>query len=271
MANVGNWRRVGRDAAWCAAALLLLSGVVAWQTNTLGPASFTTGYLLLAAVVFLAAYNVRKKIPYIPLGNSATWLRLHCWVGVGAFGVFALHTGASAPNGWFESLLWCSFTATFASGVYGLYLTRTAPRMLSALPEEVLYERIPRLRRETQQNAERLALHCADAGCDVMTHFYLEHAAAYFGLSPGVGVPHVAERKKKTQPVRKVSRGRALPVGRRQGVATAHGRTDSPARRPRLSRCRARPTENLALCAYRPHGRTAVRRGAAHGAGTRFR
>ena len=66
------------------------------------PSAFTTGYLLLAAVFFLALYNVRKKLPFLPLGSSTAWLQWHLYVGIGTLGVFALHAGLTLPNGVLE-------------------------------------------------------------------------------------------------------------------------------------------------------------------------
>ena len=71
----------------------------------LTPSSFATGYLMLAAVLFLALYNVRKKLPFLPLGSSAAWLQWHLYVGIGSVGVFALHAGLRWPTGILETAL----------------------------------------------------------------------------------------------------------------------------------------------------------------------
>src|SRR4051812_12856019 len=63
------------------------------QEHNLGSPTFSTGYLLLATVLFLALYNTRKKVPFLPLGNSATWLQCHIYAGIGSVGLFALHAG----------------------------------------------------------------------------------------------------------------------------------------------------------------------------------
>ena len=49
---------------------------------TLYRSQYLSGWVLFAAVVFLAAYNVLKKMPFLPLGSSATWLQLHILVSV---------------------------------------------------------------------------------------------------------------------------------------------------------------------------------------------
>ena len=54
---------------------------------------------MLAAILFLALYNVRKKLPFLPLGSSTAWLQWHLYVGIGSVGVFALHAGLRWPTG----------------------------------------------------------------------------------------------------------------------------------------------------------------------------
>ena len=72
--------------------LIVVALVWLWSRSLekrLTTSSFTTGYLLIAAVLFLALYNVRKKLPFLPLGSSATWLQLHLYVGLASVGVSA--------------------------------------------------------------------------------------------------------------------------------------------------------------------------------------
>ena len=55
--------------------VLTLVLITAWwrlEVVTLRPHAFLSGKLLLSAVVFLAAYNLRKKLTFLPLGSSAT-------------------------------------------------------------------------------------------------------------------------------------------------------------------------------------------------------
>ena len=100
--------------------------------------SFTTGYLLIAAVLFLALYNVRKKLPFLPIGKSATWLQWHIYVGVASIGVFVLHADVRWPTGVFETTLYAIYSLTVLSGIVGLYLTRTIPAQLARVGEEVM-------------------------------------------------------------------------------------------------------------------------------------
>jgi membrane associated rhomboid family serine protease len=97
-------RRI-RNASVTLVALAVLWLCVRSQERNLGSTSFTTGYILLAAIVFLAMYNVRKKLPFLPLGSSTAWLQWHLYVGLGSMGLFALHVGATWPNGVLEIAL----------------------------------------------------------------------------------------------------------------------------------------------------------------------
>src|SRR5262245_19406080 len=95
------------------------------RERALEPASFVTGYLMIAAVLFLAAYNVRKKLPFLPLGTSAAWLQWHIYVGLGSVAVFVLHAGLRWPTGVLETTLVVLYAGTVVSGLVGLYWTRT--------------------------------------------------------------------------------------------------------------------------------------------------
>src|SRR3954469_6071762 len=96
----------------------------------LGSPAFSTGYLLLATVLFLALYNGRKKLPFLPLGSSAAWLQWHIYAGIGSMGLFALHTRVLWPTGVLNAGLALFYLATVTSGLMGLYLTRSIPRQL---------------------------------------------------------------------------------------------------------------------------------------------
>ena len=75
-----------------------------WRAG-LQSSSYFTGWLLLATIVFLALFQLRKKLPAPPLGSSAAWLQVHIYTGLATAGLFALHTPLRWPNGVLESLL----------------------------------------------------------------------------------------------------------------------------------------------------------------------
>ncbi|MCA9041987.1 MAG: hypothetical protein KDA65_16655 [Planctomycetaceae bacterium] len=126
----------------------LLTGLVAiglcWVTEVgrsrFYDVSFYLGYLLAGMILFLAAFNLRKKLTTFRVGTSAGWLQFHLYLGLLTPVVFGLHTSWAWPNGKFEQVLAGIYTVTFLSGVYGLYLTRKLPRFLTRLPVELIYE-----------------------------------------------------------------------------------------------------------------------------------
>ncbi|MFN0019190.1 MAG: hypothetical protein ACKVP0_13080 [Pirellulaceae bacterium] len=163
---------------------VVLFFITSWwwlEVLTLRPHAFTTGGLLLAAVVFLAAYNLRKKLTFLPLGSSATWLKVHLYVGVGAVWLFLLHVSFRIPNGIFETSLAALYLFVTASGLHGLYLTRTIPRRLAALGEEPIWERIPGLRRQVAEQARELVLAARDdSSAGVVTDIYSRRLLRFF-------------------------------------------------------------------------------------------
>ena len=169
--------------------LLVLAGVgyyVRLRGESLGSSAFSTGYLLLGALFFLALYNVRKKLPFLPLGSSAAWLQLHIYVGVGTIGVFALHARTAWPSGWLDACLGGVYFLTVGSGLAGLYLTRTIPAQLARVSEEVIYERIPAFRRQVHRQADDVVLESVSAsGATTLADFYTARLYGFFALSRG--------------------------------------------------------------------------------------
>ncbi len=152
------------------------AGVLAyawWATARLQRTDFVTGYLLAGMILFLAAYNLRKKLPIVSWTTSALWLQTHIYVGLLTAVVFGTHVGWRVPDGWLEGTLATLYIATFASGLVGLYWTRTVPPQLSRVSEEFIYERIPALRNHVHQKAQKIVLETVRAtGSDTLGNFY---------------------------------------------------------------------------------------------------
>lgn len=169
--------------------MLALTGIWWWvraQEGSLDSSAFTSGYLLLAAVFFLALYNVRKKLPFLPLGSSAAWLQSHLYVGIATVGVFALHIGPAWPRGVLDAILAIVYLLTVASGLVGLYFTRTIPAQLARLGEEVVYERIPAFRQQVRRQAGDVVLESvAASGATTLADFYTARLYDFFGRSRG--------------------------------------------------------------------------------------
>lgn len=160
---------------------VFIACLVRHQEENLRQASFTSGYFLAAGILFLALYNVRKRITGIPVGSSTAWLQLHIYIGFVMIATFVLHTGVRSPNGVLESILFGVFVALAGSGLYGLYITRTIPRRLTKLRVQVIYERIPRLREEIRREAHRLMVMLVRShDAPTMGDYYTQRLVGFF-------------------------------------------------------------------------------------------
>jgi hypothetical protein len=170
---------------------MMMAAATVWllvrsQERNLGWSAFTTGYMLLSAVLFLALYNLRKRLPFLPLGSSTAWMQWHVYVGLGTLGVFALHVGPHWPSGPLDTALAGTYLLTFASGLAGLYLTRTIPAQLARVGEEVIFERIPSFRRQVCRQASGVVLDAvAAAGTTTLADFYIQRLYAFFERGRG--------------------------------------------------------------------------------------
>lgn len=170
-----------RNTAIVVVALALVAVWCRWQSDRLARTDFHTGYVLLASLLLLAAYNVRKKIPVAAWGTSSAWLQTHIYVGLVSVVVFGMHVSWRLPNGPLETTLAVLYGLTFASGLLGLYWTRTLPPKLANVAEEVIYERIPMLRSQLQQRAQQVALAAVrSSGATTLGEYYAEHLQSYF-------------------------------------------------------------------------------------------
>lgn len=169
-----------RNLCFTLVGLGILAVIVAAQNQILVRSSFTTGYLLLGCLVFLAAFNLRKKLPFLPMiGSAAFWMQLHIYVGLSTFAIFGFHLAWHVPNGMFEIFLAILYLTVAGSGVYGLYATRVLPKRLTAMPEEVIFEKIPWLRREIARQAKTIVSSGGES-TEVLATFYANRLARYF-------------------------------------------------------------------------------------------
>lgn len=160
--------------------LVLLVTFLNMQSASLRNSSWATGYVLMACLFFLAAYNLRKKLPFLPrLGTSRMWMQCHIYVALTSIGIFVGHIGLRIPDGSFEQLLAALYIIVAGSGVYGLYVTRTVPRKLTAIRNEVIFEQAPYIRLQLIQRARNLILESAKSS-DVLAKFYVNHLIYFF-------------------------------------------------------------------------------------------
>jgi hypothetical protein len=120
--------------------------------------SYLSGGVLFIVMVILTLYNGRKKLPFLPIGTSEGWLQFHIYAGFFTVILFLVHIRFRWPTGTFETVLFILYVLVTASGIVGLCVTRAVPKRLTTRGGEVLFERIPAIRRYLQEQAETLAL-----------------------------------------------------------------------------------------------------------------
>lgn len=163
----------------------LLAALLAWLNwlydLSLRDASFFSGWLLFGGMVFLTLYNIRKKLPFLPLLSSSFWLQLHIYSGLLVLVAFLLHTAARPPQGLFETALWALFLTVALSGVAGLLLSRTLPNRIRERGQRVNFERIPRLRAELGREVEGLAMQLVtESGSSTIASYHAGRLQSYF-------------------------------------------------------------------------------------------
>ena len=147
--------------------------------NALPNYACLTGWALLAGLFVLTIYNLRKKLPFLPLGKSETWLQIHIYLGFFTTLLFLIHLNFRLPHGWFEVVLAWLFVLVSGSGMVGLFFSRVLPRRLATRGGEVIFEKIPARRYALNAAAENLALG-ADAKSPVIAEFYAKRLAPFF-------------------------------------------------------------------------------------------
>jgi hypothetical protein len=164
----------------------ILGGTVVMQNDSLQHSAFLTGYVLLGSILFLAAFNLRKLFPFLPvLGRASTWMQLHIYVGLSTFVTFGFHISWQLPNGWFEGFLAGLYLFVACSGVYGLYITRRLPQRLAAIDEEIIFERIPQFRRRLAAEVRELAMGGPESN-DVIPRYYVNRLLPFFEKPRGL-------------------------------------------------------------------------------------
>ena len=166
--------------------LLLIAAVLAIvlakvTTTALRDTSRISGWTILGMVVFLALYNVRKRLPFLPLGSSAFWLQSHVYIGLLTAVIFGIHVSWRIPSGVFESVLALLYMSVFLSGVVGLVLTRSFPTRLATRGEDVLFERISIYRKRLEDEVEQIVLRCLrESDSSSIPQFHAEHLKPFF-------------------------------------------------------------------------------------------
>lgn len=178
-------------------ALLVAAAGALWlndRYHTLPNYAFLTGWALLAGMFVLTIYNVRKKLPFLPLGRSETWLQIHIYLGFFTTLLFLIHLEFHLPHGWFEITLAWLFVLVSGSGFVGLFFSRTLPRRLATRGGEVIFEKIPGLRHTLRAEAEKISLG-PEARSPVIAEFYVQRLAGFFAGPKNLWLHFVESRR----------------------------------------------------------------------------
>ncbi len=139
--------------------------------------NIVSGALLFCLLLSLALFSVRKKLPFLPLGTAAGWLKFHIFCGSFSILLFALHIDVGLPNGNLDVSLAIVYLGVVVSGLVGLGLSIWIPKQLVNCGEEVIFERIPLLQRDVREEAEGLV---AATGNGELAKLYISHVFPFF-------------------------------------------------------------------------------------------
>jgi hypothetical protein len=148
----------------------------------LGNPSELTGYCLLVTIVFLAFFNIRKRLSMLPMiGKASTWFMLHTVGGFFVLAVYWLHTKTIWPTGMYEKSLAILFYLTVTSGIIGYLIQQIYPKLLTQTGVEVIFERIPLRISKLRQKAEETMLKCCNkSGVETLGKHYLDTLQWFF-------------------------------------------------------------------------------------------
>ncbi len=151
------------------------------RAQSLNRTAFFTGWSLLTVMLVLTAYNLRKKLSFLPILRSSTWLQIHLYLGLLTIPMFGAHAGFRVPNGGLETLITVLFILVVGSGLVGIFITRSFPRRLAVCAEELMFERMPIYRRNLHEAAEKLVVESvAETGTTTIADYYRSRLNQYF-------------------------------------------------------------------------------------------
>lgn len=144
-----------------------------------------TGWTLFYAMSVLVLFHLRKRFSMLPLLKASTWAQVHIYLGLVAVGIFATHTHFQLPSSVLGWMLWLLFVLTSLSGMVGLYLSRALPKRLNSggnrSGERLLFERIPALGAELEQEVQALCLAAIKLnGSEALNRFYQDEVVPHF-------------------------------------------------------------------------------------------
>ena len=161
-------------------------GIYAWyRSQTLSHDASVTGWVMIAALIVLAALGIRRRLVSLPLAPVGLWVQAHVYLGIFFLLAYLMHVPRIIANGGLELILSLLVIATIGSGIYGWYLSRTAPRRLTAIGQEVRYDQIDWTRARIAVRAAALIGSLSDSeDREVLSRHYQQNIDVYFTSKP---------------------------------------------------------------------------------------
>jgi hypothetical protein len=137
---------------WIVASALILAVATAFYVPYVGAAlngpsggslhGLVYGIVGFAFMIFAGLLGARRRVPTWRIGRGTLWMRGHIWLGLVSFPLILFH-GGFAFGGPLTTVLMILFIVVFVSGIVGVILQQTLPRlMLTRVPLETVYEQI---------------------------------------------------------------------------------------------------------------------------------
>ena len=197
---------------WIAALATIVAGYLLKidAKSTLANTSVITGYLCLVIMLFLMAFNARKKLSVVPAVSARIWLAVHISFGVALIPLYFIHTNSLWPTGLYEQIIALLFGLVALSGLTGYMLKLALPSRLRHLGTEIIYERIPEELYLMREAVKELILHATQtSGHETLSREYTESMAWFFTrprfylshlLGSGHGLAWIDQKERDIQP-----------------------------------------------------------------------
>ncbi len=143
--------------------------------------AIVSGWFLFGVILFLGAYNIRKKLAAFNVGPARVWLALHISVGLLAVFIFLFHAGALWPTGVYEQILAILFWIVTVTGFFGVAVIVIYPKRLTDSGVEIIYEQIPSEIYDIRERAEAEVVACTEkSGESTLADHYVDTLDWYF-------------------------------------------------------------------------------------------
>jgi hypothetical protein len=196
------WRHRRRIIAGCVCltAIVVFWSLYRWIDDSLGDHRWFTGWTLATCLIALSIFGLRKRLVMLQLLPVSTWTQIHGYTGLFTIALFAMHVPRLIANGPFESMLSLLFWSVSGSGLYGIYISRTAPRKLTAIGQEYRYDTIPWYRAQVASIAQRTILALSQSpDREVLSEYYQRRLAPYLANQPTVFYRLVPSGRRRRQ------------------------------------------------------------------------